>query len=91
MQRRYFRVRDLASQGEREGLLPVSVATIWRWVAEGKFPRPVQLSPGVTAWPVEAIEAWQAAQAARATIGRTAKAAAASVAAREAKRVRETA
>ena len=27
-------------------------ATLWRWVATGRFPRPYKLSPGTTAWNV---------------------------------------
>ncbi len=37
-------------------MLPVSAATIWRWVKRGEFPQPVQLGPQTTAWPVEAVE-----------------------------------
>lgn len=28
----------------------VSRSTIWRWVAKGLLPQPVQLSPGCTRW-----------------------------------------
>lgn len=34
----------------QEPLIPVSPATIWRWVRAGRFPKPVKLGPGVTAW-----------------------------------------
>lgn len=33
-------------------LLGVSVATIWRWLAGGKFPRAVKVGTGTTAWRV---------------------------------------
>ena len=33
-----------------EPLIPISPATIWRWVRAGRFPKPVKLGPGVTAW-----------------------------------------
>ena len=59
MQRRYIRIRELASVPGRDGLLPVAPATVWRWVKLGTFPQPVRLSGGVTAWPAEAVEAWQ--------------------------------
>ena len=36
-------------------LIPVSPSTIWRWVRKGQFPRPFQLSPGVTAWNCDEI------------------------------------
>ena len=53
---RFVRVRTLAAQ------LDVSVATIWRWAAEGRIPRPVKLSPGVTAWNAAAVSAALAAR-----------------------------
>ena len=39
-------------------IVPVSAATLWRWVKSGKFPAPVKLSERVTAWPVESVRAW---------------------------------
>lgn len=39
-------------------VLPISSATLWRWVSRGQFPRPVKLSARVTAWPIEAVQAW---------------------------------
>jgi predicted DNA-binding transcriptional regulator AlpA len=32
--------------------LPFSAATLWRMVAAGSFPKPLKLSPRVTAWRV---------------------------------------
>ncbi|MBT5268252.1 MAG: AlpA family phage regulatory protein [Candidatus Marinimicrobia bacterium] len=40
----------------------VSRATIWRWVKEGKFPKPVKLSPGCTRWKLSDVEQWEAAR-----------------------------
>ena len=87
MQRKYYRVRDLATVPGRDGLLPVTPATIWRWVAKGAFPAPVRLSAGVTAWPAEAVEQWQQRQHDGATpaTNDVQRAAAASVVARRAK------
>ncbi len=45
-----------------EGKLPISHATLWRWVAKGLFPRPYRLSEGVTAWDSEEVEAWRTAK-----------------------------
>lgn len=39
-------------------ILPISPATLWRWVAAGKFPKPVKFSSHVTAWRVEDIIRW---------------------------------
>ncbi len=43
MSQRVIRVADIATTKERKGLLPVSPATIWRWVREDKFPKPFKL------------------------------------------------
>lgn len=39
-----------------------SSATFWRMIRDGRFPAPVRLSAGVTAWRLEDIEAWEAAR-----------------------------
>ncbi len=68
MQTRYLRVSALASQPARgdkpakPGRYPVNTATIWRWVKSGRFPAPVQLGPGTTAWAVEALDRWDLEQ-----------------------------
>lgn len=38
--------------------LGVSDVTLWRWIRQGRFPRPVKLSPGITRIPREAFDAW---------------------------------
>jgi len=38
-------------------LIPISRATLWRWVAGGRFPRPVKLG-AITAWPADAVAAF---------------------------------
>jgi predicted DNA-binding transcriptional regulator AlpA len=38
----------------------VAKSTIWAWTAQGRFPKPVKLSPRVSAWPVAAVRAWLA-------------------------------
>jgi prophage regulatory protein len=50
----YLRIKDVVKR------VPVARSTIWLWVADGKFPRPVKLSERVTAWPVASIERWEA-------------------------------
>jgi len=40
----------------------VSRATIWRWVKEGRFPKPIRLSPGCTRWKSSEVEEWEAAK-----------------------------
>ena len=60
----YLRMRQLATTPTRAGRLPISKATLWRWCATGQFPKPVQLSPGISAWPVEVVEQWERQRAA---------------------------
>jgi predicted DNA-binding transcriptional regulator AlpA len=43
-------------------MLPVSPATIWRWVRDGKFPKPLKLGPSVTGWHICEVEAFIAAR-----------------------------
>lgn len=44
-------------------LLPFSKTTLWKMVREGKFPKPVKLSPRVTAWRESDVQAHLAQQA----------------------------
>lgn len=36
----------------------VAPSTIWAWVKNGTFPKPVKLSPNCTAWPADVVEQW---------------------------------
>ena len=38
--------------------VPFSAATLWRMVTRGDFPKPVKLTPGVTAWRNSEFEDW---------------------------------
>ncbi|WP_373424235.1 helix-turn-helix transcriptional regulator [Variovorax boronicumulans] len=58
MAQRVIRVAELATTKGRSGLLPVSPATIWRWVRQGKFPKPFKLGDSVTVWDASAVEAF---------------------------------
>ena len=55
----FIRITQLASTSERLGRLPLSPNSIWRLARLGKFPKPVKLSAGITAWRLEEIEAWE--------------------------------
>ncbi|MGA9763605.1 MAG: AlpA family phage regulatory protein [Rhodomicrobium sp.] len=48
-----LRMRDLQS---RYGLVP---ATVYRWIAEGSFPLPVNIGENSVAWHIEEIEQWR--------------------------------
>lgn len=63
-----IRINELASHKGRPGLIPVSPATLWRWVKAGKFPEPIRLSERVTAWEASKVSAWIEAQASEARV-----------------------
>lgn len=63
MSQRIIRLAELATTKQRKGLLPVSPATIWRWVREGNFPAPFSLSERVTVWDATEVEAFIAKRA----------------------------
>ena len=58
MSHKVIRINELASTPSKPGKLPVSPATIWRWVREGKFPKPFKLGESVTVWDVAEVEAF---------------------------------
>lgn len=62
MSQRVIRISELASTPAKPGRLPVSPATVWRWVREGRFPKPFKLSNRVTVWDVSDVEAFVAQQ-----------------------------
>lgn len=50
MSQRLIRISELASTKGKRGKLPVSPATIWRWVRDGQFPKPFKLGKSTTVW-----------------------------------------
>jgi predicted DNA-binding transcriptional regulator AlpA len=56
-----LRERDIRGS-RRSGLAPLVIdvahSTLWDWVRAGKFPPPVKLSDGVTAWRAADVAAW---------------------------------
>jgi prophage regulatory protein len=46
------------SRKQIEKLFQVSPATIYRWIKEGKFPKPVHLGANMVRWKASDIEAW---------------------------------
>ena len=60
-----IRLNELASTKNRLGKLPVSPATVWRWVREGQFPKPFKLSNRVTVWNLAEVDAFIAQGAAK--------------------------
>ena len=41
-----------------EKLLQVSPATIYRWIKEGNFPKPLRLGANMVRWKASDIDAW---------------------------------
>ena len=37
----------------------VSKQTLYRWIREGRFPRPARLGPNVVGWPSDELEKWE--------------------------------
>ena len=63
MAQRVIRISELATTKDKPGRLPVSPATLWRWVAEGKFPAPFKLGANTTVWDAEKVEQFLAQRA----------------------------
>jgi len=36
----------------------IAKSTIWLWVSENKFPKPIKLSPRITVWEEEKVNDW---------------------------------
>ena len=68
MAQRVGRISAVASTKEKQGRVPVSPATVWRWVKEGRFPAPFKLGPNTTVWDLDAVDAHLARQAAQGLI-----------------------
>jgi prophage regulatory protein len=55
---RVYRMAKLATTKNNQGLLPVSPASIWRWVKDGTFPAPFKLGLNTTVWDADEIDQW---------------------------------
>jgi prophage regulatory protein len=63
MRTKLIRIADIATTTTKHGMLPVSPATIWRWVRDGKFPKPFNIGTRTTVWDYNEIETYIARQA----------------------------
>lgn len=52
MNKKLYRLNELSD------LLSIGKSTIWAWVKDNKFPKPVQLSPRMTVWKSQDVEVW---------------------------------
>ena len=48
----YLRVKKVADK------IAISKSTIWIWVKEKRFPKPIKVSPHVSVWSEDKIEEW---------------------------------
>ncbi|WP_269913807.1 helix-turn-helix transcriptional regulator [Acinetobacter sp. HY1485] len=55
--------RLVRAKPQRTGLLPISEKTLWSWVKDGKFPKPIRLSGNVTVWRANEVLEWIEAKA----------------------------
>lgn len=62
MSQRVIRIGELATTKTKEGLLPISPATVWRWCKQNKFPQPFKLGERVTVWSMADVEDFIAKQ-----------------------------
>ena len=58
----FIREKQLLTTGH--GPIPFSSGSLWRFVREGKFPKPVKLSGNITAWRVGDVREWLSKQGA---------------------------
>jgi prophage regulatory protein len=65
-----IRISELATTKGKPGKLPVSPATVWRWVREGKFPKPFKLGHSVTVWDAAEVDAFISSQAGTQSAGK---------------------
>ena len=49
---KFYRLSQLKQQ------LSVSRSSIWAWVKEGSFPKPIKLGKNCTAWNAEDVHVW---------------------------------
>lgn len=57
----FVRMKDLANRPDSVGLIGVSPQTIWRWIKENRFPKPVKVG-AVSLFRMSEIQAWMNAQ-----------------------------
>ena len=48
----FLRISDVA---KKTGL---GKSTVWLWVKENRFPKPIKLSPRVTVWDEDTLDKW---------------------------------
>ncbi len=49
---KFLRIKDVM---DKTG---IAKSTIWLWVREEKFPKPIKISPRITVWENDKIDEW---------------------------------
>lgn len=49
---KYLRISDVALK------VGIAKSTIWLWVTQNRFPKPIKLSSRITVWEEQKIEMW---------------------------------
>ena len=55
------KTKNINARPASKGLIGVSDKTIWQWVKNGDFPKPVKLG-SITVWRLSDVQAWMQAQ-----------------------------
>lgn len=58
MSKHFYRASQITSNKNRNGKLPISLATLWRWSKDptSNFPKPIKLNKGTTVWDATEID-----------------------------------
>ena len=56
--------KNISAKPASQGVIAVTEKTIWQWVRQGKFPKPIRLSANVTVWSLSEVTAWIESKAA---------------------------
>ena len=54
----HSQTKTLLKRQEIESEYKISCATIYRWIKEGRFPRPVRIGANMVRWKVSDVEVW---------------------------------
>lgn len=52
------KIRRIGAAPDVEAATSLKRSTLYRLIREGKFPRPIQLTPRRVGWDMEAVEEW---------------------------------
>ena len=55
------KTKRIGARPASRGMIGVSDKTIWLWVKEGQFPKPVKLG-SITVWRLSEVQAWMASK-----------------------------